>query len=53
MFTNLSVSIILLILGKNIVNYIYLFATYYAFSQCVYWTTCEAMIYDLNEKGRI
>lgn len=53
MFTNLSVSVILLLLGENIVNYIYIFAIYYAFSQCLYWTTCEAMIYDLNEEGRI
>lgn len=47
MFTNLSVSVILLLLRENIVNYIYIFATYYALSQCLYWTTYEAMIYDL------
>lgn len=50
MFTNLSVSLILLILGPNIISYIYLFALYYAFSQCLYWTTYEVMIYELNSK---
>lgn len=50
MFTNLSVSVILLLLRENIVNYIYIFATYYALSQCLYWTTYEAMIYDLNTR---
>lgn len=48
MFTNLSVSVLLLVLGENIVSYIYIFALYYAFSQCLYWTTYEVMIYDLN-----
>lgn len=48
MFTNLSVSLILLMLGENIVTYIYLFALYYAFSQCLYWTTYAVMIYELN-----
>lgn len=51
MFTNLSVSVILLSLGENIVTYIYLFALYYALSQCLYYTTYEAMIYDLNGKN--
>lgn len=50
MFTNLSVSIILLVLGPSIVEYIYLFAMYYALSQCLYWTTYSVMIYELNEK---
>lgn len=50
LFTNLMVSLTLLISKENIVNYIYLFALFYAFSQCLYWTSYEIIIYDINNK---
>lgn len=50
LFTNLVVSLTLLISKENIINYIYLFALFYALSQCLYWTSYEIIIYDVNNK---
>lgn len=50
LFTNLVVSLTLLISKGNITNYIYLFALFYALSQCLYWTSYEIIIYDTNNK---
>lgn len=51
LFTNFLVSLILLVSKENIVNYVYLFAIFYALSQCLYWTSYEIIIYDINNKG--
>lgn len=48
LFCNLLISLTLLISKENILNYIYLFATVYAFSQCLYWTSYETIINDAN-----
>lgn len=50
-FSNLIMSLILILAKENIVNYIFLFATIYAFSQCLYWTSYEIIINDLNKKN--
>lgn len=50
LFTNLIVSLILLISKESIVNYVYSFAIFYALSQCLYWTSYEIIIYDINNK---
>lgn len=52
-FTNLLISLILIVSKENIINYIYLFATIYAFSQCLYWTSYEVIINDLNKKNSL
>lgn len=50
-FTNLIMSLILIISKENIVNYIYWFGSLYAFSQCLYWTSYEIIINDLNKNN--
>lgn len=51
LLTTLIISLILLFLRENIVNVIYLFAIIYAFSQCLYWSSYEVIIDNLNNKN--
>ena len=50
LLTTRIISLILLFSKENIVNFIYLFATIYAFSQCLYWSSYEVIIDNLNNK---
>lgn len=49
LFINLIVPLILILLKDNIVNYIYLFALFYAATQMLYWTSYEVIIKDINK----
>lgn len=51
LLTTLIISLILLFSRENIVNFIYLFAIIYAFSQCLYWSSYEVIIDNLNHKN--
>lgn len=50
-FTNLIMSLTLIIMKQNIVRYIYYFGAIYALSQCLYWTNYEIIVNDLNKNN--
>lgn len=50
LLTTLIISLTLLFARENIVNFIYLFAMVYAFSQSLYWSSYEVIIDNLNHK---